>query len=331
VFSVKADNNLFSQNTMKNHGYAFVLSPLRVDADLPYCIAPGHHLDRATDSQLQKIKPAITAFLVDPTLASAYTNDIVIIPSDKPGNKSCQVNPLKKQDWRYFVINFEGTNSELEMIQQACLVMPNDIQVGFYFMQFGSAGGEGFGWQSQSIQTFYNSSSVYDGFVAEVSIEDLQLVSETYSLLKELPSEYEHISRAFHRFMELRDILRFSELAIIGMFSIIESLLTHAPQLTESADSLTHQIRNKIVLVGKRFVRAISHEVIFGEIGEDKLWSRLYAYRSLIVHGEHVAFTRELRILKDRKTVVNFLREICKLLLITSLKEPVLMTDLKKC
>jgi hypothetical protein len=86
-----------------------------------------------------------------------------------------------------------------------------------------------------------------------------------------------------------------------------------------------------VPLVRKRCSRQLDYAKFFGEILEENLWSKLYAYRSMIVHGEHAAFEGKLQILRDRKTVVDFLKETAKLLLVQSLDEPELMTDLKKC
>jgi len=318
---------------MKNHGFAFVLSPLKVEADLPFTIAPGHCLDRATQAQIAKIKPALQTFLSLPipgSMFSSYEEDIKKVPSDKPGSFSYRHTPLDENDWRYFVVAFQGNNSELGTIQQACLVIKNDIRLGFYFLESESIG-SCYGWHSQAIHTFPNDSGLDGQIAKQISASDLELVSKTYTALKELPDDFEHTLRAFKRFNDLCNVSQYSELTVIGLFSVIESLLTHAPRLSESADSLTHQIRSKVPLVRKRFVRPLDHESEFDQIGEDKLWSKLYAYRSRIVHGEHATFDGELKALRDMKAVVDFLRETTKLLLIASLDEPVLMTDLKKC
>jgi len=315
---------------MKNHGFAFILSAIKVESDLHVELAPKHWLDKATSQQIEKIKSLLQMFGAKPFFISPYENEIQAVNGDKPGIVNYQHIALSPEEWRYYVVNFEGTNVELETIQHACLVLANEIRLGFHFLETNSFG-TGFGWHSQSLQTFFSDVDLDAGIARSISADDLRLVSETYAALKELPNEFEHTTRAFKRFNELWDIPRYSELTVIGLFSVIESLLTHAPKLSESADSLMHQIRSKIPLVRKRFVRGLDHRSMFGEIQEVKLWSKLYAYRSRIVHGEHATFDGELQVLRDRRTVVHFLRETTKLLLIASLREPVLMTDLKKC
>jgi len=315
---------------MKSHGFAFILSAIKVDADLPVELAPKHWLDKAKKQQIEKIRSVLQMCGAKPFFVSPYENDIRAVNGDKPGTVNYQHTALSPEEWRYYVVNFEGTNIELETIQHAGLVLENEIRFGFHFLETKSFG-SGFGWHPQSLNTFFGDTDLAAGIARSILADDLGLVSETYAALKELPSEFEHTSRAFKRFNELWNIPRYSELTVIGLFSVIESLLTHAPKLSESADSLMHQIRSKISLVRKRFVRDLDHRSIFGEIQEGKLWSKLYAYRSRIVHGEHATFDGELQVLRDRRTVVHFLKEATKLLLIASLREPVLMTDLKKC
>ena len=314
-----------------DHGFAFILSAIKFEVDLPIELVPKHWLDKATSKQIMKIKPLLKTFTIsNPFFISPYENDIRAVNGDKPGTVKYQHTALSAEELRYYVVNFEGTNVELQTIQHACLVLTDEIRFGFHFLESESFG-SGFGWHSQSLHTFFSDANLEAGIARSISTDDIRLVSETYSAIKELPNEFEHISRAFKRFNDLWNIPASSELIVIGLFSVIESLLTHAPKLSESADSLMHQIRSKIPLVRKRFVRELDHRLIFGEIKEDNLWSKLYAYRSRIVHGEHATFDGELRILRDRRTVVHFLREATKLLLIASLREPLLMTDLKKC
>jgi hypothetical protein len=130
----------------------------------------------------------------------------------------------------------------------------------------------------------------------------------------------------------LKSIPSSSELKVIGLFSIIETLLTHAPKNNDPTDSLARQIKHKIPLVRKRGQRPIDHNSIFEDsISEEALWSKLYGFRSKIVHGESADLSGELKVLKDRERVVRFLCEIVKLLLIQSLNEPVLISDLKEC
>ena len=160
---------------------------------------------------------------------------------------------------------------------------------------------------------------------------DIQEIGKNHALIKRIGAERKHLQRAFQRFDTLKSLPRKSELVVIGLFSIVESLITHCPKLTESSDSLKHQIKTKIPLLRKRFELPLDYNDFFGSAGEETIWSKLYDYRSEIVHGEQADIDSKLQILKSRENVIAFLRETVKLLLLLALKEPVLLRDLKDC
>jgi hypothetical protein len=127
---------------------------------------------------------------------------------------------------------------------------------------------------------------------------------------------------AVQNFSSLRDISNGSDLVIVGLFAIIESLITHAPRSSESLDSINHQITNKIILLRKRFSRDVLPKAYFMDATEDKIWKKLYSYRSAVAHGTPVNFDGDHQILKDRITVIKFLQDNIKELIILGLKEP---------
>ena len=209
--------------------------------------------------------------------------------------------------------------------------MEQDIELGFFVMSMEGLTGDGYGWHFHYVPAYFNDDDRQPRTAKRITGVDLQLAGECCSELKSLPKQYAHIRRAFQRFATLRAVPKSSELTVIGLFSVIESLLTHAPKANDPTDSLIRQISHKIPLVRKRFRRALDHNSVFGGLNEDSLWKKLYEYRSKVVHGEDAKLSGNLQALKDQKTVADFLREIVKLLLIQSLDEPLLVTDLKEC
>ncbi len=129
----------------------------------------------------------------------------------------------------------------------------------------------------------------------------------------------------------LKRIPKESELLTIGYFSIIEALITHAPRLDESLDSISHQLKNKLILLRKRFERKIEYSSYFLDTKEKTIWALLYSYRSHIAHGGIPDFTKKFQVLKSKEVVLDFLRENIKCLILCSLREPELMSDLKNC
>ncbi len=231
----------------------------------------------------------------------------------------------------YWIIEFEGTNSQLQELEWACALIPNDIELGFH-LAFIEASGitEAFSWHPAALGSFFNHSLA--GLPAKrITQADLIQIRRNFDDIKQIPTEFPHVRRALQRFDQLSWLPRSTEMVVIGLVSVIESLVSHAPKLTDSADSLSHQLRTKLPLLGRRFASPLEHRSMFGAIEEATLWNKLYAYRSKIVHGEDSQLSGELTSLGRIETVITFLRETAKRVLELSLREPQFKTDLKKC
>ncbi len=317
---------------MKSHGYVFVLTPMELDCPANVEIAPAHWLNRADNDQVAFIKSKLLEFNTDlfSRHASPYEHKIRAVPGIKPGDVQYHFDRLEPENWKYWVVEFEGTNSELQELEWACALIPNDFEFGFHAIFHESLIGPGFGWNMMALSSFFNH-GFNPEFTRRVEQADLDLARRHFREIKELPFTFPHIRRALQRFDQLRWLPRRSEMVVIGLVSIIESLVSHAPKLTDSADSLSHQLRTKLPLLRKRFICPLEHQDFFGEIDEENLWKKLYAYRSKIVHGEDSRLSGELTILGKVESVIYFLRETSKRLLQLSLSEPQFVTDLRKC
>jgi len=315
----------------KLSGYAFILTPVEPQVDVPYQVIPKHFLQKADLGQISKIKQALERFNTSPSFRPPYEHNIIAKPTDKVGSIRYEHKSLPPEKWRYWIIRFKGSNSELQELGYALSLMEQDIELGFHHLSHYGLSDDGLGWHGQHLQTYFNDHYRQVIEPKKITFPDLQLAGECYLKIKELPKEYPHINRAFRRFDTLRSVPLASELTVIGLFSVIESLLTHAPNKNDPTDSLTRQMKHKMPLVRKRFQRPIEHSTFFNGINEDNLWAKLYEFRSKIVHGESSDISGRLSGLKNKMTVIKFLREIVKLLLIQSLCEPILLTDLKEC
>jgi hypothetical protein len=316
------------QSVKKNHGYVFVLTPIDLLGSQGAEIAPDHRIVKANENQVVEIRDAFQKFNTNPMFISPYEIDITSVQGSQPGHIQHLPKQLSPEEWRYWIIEFDGTNIELQNLHYACALIANDFELGFHFA-FHDGAGKSFGWDPAALHTFTQHHRPLPA--KKILQQDLLEIRRNFDDIKNLPAEYIHIGRALRRFDQLRWLPRLSEMVIIGLFSVIESLVSHAPKLTDSADSLSHQLRTKLPLVRKRFHPNLDFSNYFSGIQEDTLWTKLYAYRSRIVHGEDCPFTGDLQCLKDIKSVIAYLRETSKSLLILSLREPQLMTDLKKC
>ncbi len=250
---------------------------------------------------------------------------------ETPGSFSYRREPLPENKWRYWIISFEGSNLELKYIASAAALLEHDLELGFTVFGKDLVGnGEGYGWHAPSLFSFFDSPESYRPATL-MSADELGDISKNYHLIKAISPEDKHINQAFSILDDLKSLPRHSELVTIGLFFIIESLVTHSPKLTESADSLSHQIRTKMPLLRKRFDRQVNYTDYFDPAAEETIWSKLYEYRSRIVHGEQPNWSGSLQVLKERKAVLRFLRETVKLVLLLALREPIFLGDLKKC
>ncbi len=222
---------------IKDSGYVFVLTLIDPQFDTPYEVIPNHFLQKATADQIESIKSLLHIFDSNPHLSRAhYEYDVIETQGDQPGSRSFDYKELPADKLRYWVINFQGFNAELQELGYALGLMDQDIDLGFYFITSGSFA-EGYGWHAQSLHTYFNDDDRRTIKPKKISSSDIKLAGECYLKIKELSKKYPHIKRAFFRLNTLNSILLSSDLTTIGLFSIIECLLTHAPNDNDPTDS----------------------------------------------------------------------------------------------
>jgi hypothetical protein len=319
-----------NQSTGAKLSFVFILNDIEVEGEMPIEIAPRHWFRKAQDEEVELIKKRLALFTVASLHFYPPSYELVIKEvKENPNSTKYLSEPLEKQKWRYWVISFEGTNTELSDIASAASLLRNDLELGFTLFNLRD-GTSGFGWHTPSLMSFFEDKRFPKPPIKMMSSE-IKEISANYRLIKQIKPEHVYITRAFRKFNELKSLLRGSELVVITLFSIIEALIAHNPKSTEVGDSLGHQIKTKIPLLSKRFQRSLPYHQYFVDTPEATVWAKLYEYRSKLVHGEDSRIDGTLGLLKDRQTVVKFLSEAVKLLLLLSLREPVLLTDLKRC
>ncbi len=63
---------------------------------------------------------------------------------------------------------------------------------------------------------------------ATITNKELEEIGQDCRLIVNLGSDYQHIKKAAKRFNELRRLPRYSDLLVIGLFSIIEMLVSYS-------------------------------------------------------------------------------------------------------
>jgi hypothetical protein len=162
-------------------------------------------------------------------------------------------------------------------------------------------------------------------------LEDIRQIGDR---LANLGPSLQPIRTAVEMYYDLADLGFFQEgraearLFVIGLFGVIESLITHDPK--GGSDRLKHQIKAKMKLLNERFSTPLDYSA-FGAVSSDEIWACLYSFRSAIAHGREPKFNGDHRVLKDERTAVEFLRNTAKTLLRHALQEPQLVLDLQAC
>lgn len=315
------------------NSFTFVLTDIEPNIEKPFEVIDGHRLRKASKKEIKKIKEVVAKYNTMPYLGFPY-EQISVKEDEKDGFKNIK---LDKDQWRYWVISFEGSNHEIGDLELATTLLENDFEFGF--TAIGDMPGmkeiedeySGFTFNSSVLSTFFTSEAYQKNIPKEVTKDDLEEIEPLYDAIKEHKSDYNFLEIAFQRWKHLKSLKRDSDMIIIGLVLIIECLITHKPKQNVNYDSIKHQIKTKIPLLSKRFKRNLDYEYYFQRANPEKIWSLLYDYRSDIVHGKKAKVENKNQVLVGKDEILNFLNEATKLLLISSLFEPKLVADLKRC
>src|SRR3546814_527523 len=134
-------------------------------------------------------------------------------------------------------------------------------------------------------------------------------------------------------FCGLKEITKQAPLYAVGLFAIIELLLTSQQDIA-TGKSLNHQLQEKLTLANNRFHEALPLVDYFGTTDPPQFKTvvkKLYQYRSDIAHGNVTDFAKDLAILDSHRNVVEFLHALVRRLILLAVREPVLVRDLKAC
>ncbi|MCK4846232.1 MAG: hypothetical protein KAS88_01070 [Deltaproteobacteria bacterium] len=307
----------------KKPNYALVANTLNVTCDLPVEIIPGHFFQKANDEQIENIQATLDKFSTPNFGRPQLRYEHKAIKNDtSDGYRFESIDD--KENWNYYVIQFFGSNNKLHDIELAA----NILDIGLRFELCFISGGHTWG---PSTTTFYNNFPFEDPEPQRLIIEDLKELSAIYNDMENIEEKYPSINQALSMLKSLNSLPPHTEFHILGLFTVIESIITHTPKGAETGDSLTRQIKTKIPLLSHRFSNLIDYKPFFTDVNEDKVWTLLYEYRSNLAHGRTPDFNNALASLKSRNNAESFLRCITKALLRHALIEPQLYMDLQKC
>jgi hypothetical protein len=296
--------------------FTFIFNPITTGLPLPYELIPGHQLRRATEEEAENIKK--TTFS-----GGLREMGIYVYGESSPSGSR---HSLRDGTWKLFGVA-SRTNEDIQHLTLAGNLLKNDLILGPSFIWFpGKDGKTSQGFVGNALKiALLGGDPLLSINEVNIGAEDVKEWCEVYQKLRQLPND---ALRPYHDFETMRTIPPSSPLFALGLFGILESIVTHNPH--DEFDSLTHQVSTKMTLLSKRFSRELPYKDFDCE--PKTLWKRLYKYRSCVAHGSHADFSRgELRVLESSDRAYRFLMEALKLLLLDLLVEPDLIADLKEC
>lgn len=314
---------------MEPSGITFIYSNVSFDeAQLPFELSKTMTLRAATDSEIEQLNVHLSeAYGAASRWVVPFDHEPLEV--EENGTQKTIYSPSEKRRW--WVVAFNGYNPQIiDLAKVSTLVNPK-LNFGATFTysvpdQKGMRQGVLYGDHSQIELLASESRKNYE----EVHYNELSKLKKYYSLLANDQTQYEKSEFVLDLYSSSSSLWIHSGLLTLSLFSIIESIIAHKPRLTETLDSITHQIKNKLNLLSKRFDHSVKHEEYFGEIGYPKLWGKLYGLRSDIAHGQKYEFEGPYAVLKSLENVNKFLDKVARELIKLSIEENELISDLRE-
>ncbi len=309
--------------------FTFIPNHIEIIGDLPFEIIPSYFLRKANNIEINLITKNLDSIgsLISKTgnlpYAVSFSDEIL-----SENEVYLKTEPLDFKDWKYYVVEYEGHGELLHKYQLTANLFKYPLEFDVFQLE-----------QYENSYAFSYSPDIAYRFFADndltvlqtLNVNDLIKLSESYKKMCDIEAKYHEIKNSIFIYNSLRFLPNYNEYRILGLFTAIESLITHKPSKKETGDSLTHQIKTKIPLLLNRIDSSEISENYYQKEKLDTLWGKLYDYRSSIAHGTKADFNKELQLLESPIKITEYLSLCVKNLILLALEEPQLIQDLRKC
>jgi hypothetical protein len=274
-------------------------------------------------------------------------HESAIVERLSSGGVKLKTRPQK--DYRYFVLDeIKSTEQDKQIYAKAFLLTDKEFFIPFGFAKMTNPLGSiaidySFDSELSSHSYFYDKNKIdFDAnpplhLPKDFTNNDKTQIEYNLSLLKDfnkIKEEYLFINKALEDFFKTMEISNHSTFKIVSYFACFESLLVNID--FDRLKSIRSQLESKLDLLNNQFKSPID---VFDYIkGPDtlslgKVVGVAYNYRNSIAHGNFIDFEKKLEIFSktSKIDILSFLRNVLKKVLIFSLNDPQLITDLKKC
>jgi hypothetical protein len=301
--------------------FVFVMNVSSLESE-EFTLAPGHILRRANPEEIERIRSILPQIHFGPTPSRLHWE------YEPPSLGGGPYQPLTQEKFRYFVIAFDGSSQEAGVIQRAADISIREIELGLTVTTMNGA--QGWVITPGRLFHFLSSEPMYGQFCKPFSERDAAEVSSIYSRLKDHDKALVDVDQLASQIGQMKEMSRWSPLAVLGYFAILEALLTHLPKPLDPYDSITRQIKKKLTLLDNRWSTRIDYSP-FGGAEPEKVWEKMYSYRSALAHGAKPNFERDLKLLRSPDHALSLVKETVKSIARFALVDPRLLEDLKNC
>jgi hypothetical protein len=315
----------YAPGTKTPSPFAFVLNISELAGCNAMEIIPGRIMRRANEAEIKFIKE-----MLESSFRNYSGGGLWETRKPKSGSGKFIRLPVKRS--RYFVIELGSESQEVELLESALSVASCDLEVGF-ILTVATLRSTALPVCLYSPPRLFQSLSALSyafGPFKKFTDSDGEQVRKIYSKLAAYDNSILNLEKVFKLLFELKDLPRFSPLQVLGYFSVLESILTHPPKPEDRYDSITRQIRQKLALLNKRWNPPLDYSA-FAASSRDKVWPKMYAYRSAIAHGGTPDFAGELAVLGKAENANRLISEAVKKTILQAIEEPQLLADLRNC
>jgi hypothetical protein len=306
--------------------FAFIANIANISGFEKYLLLPGYELRRATSSEISIIRETSTSIFPGPQILNQD------LWERRLNSVEGEIEKDPETQWRYYVISFKDQNSIINDLQSVFDISKIELEIIFtiIFKVLGGLPVHGMIWNAPRVYNVLQNARFNREYFITLTNTDLIETEKLFSQLSSHDKTIINMPQVVQQFGLLKNLPENSPLLFLGYFSIIESLLTHPPRPNDPYESLTRQIRQKILLLDNRWEPKIDY-TSFGDINPDKLWTKMYSCRSQLAHGGHPDFTGEYQILQSFNHALKLVKTTSKAIARQALIEPRLIKDLQNC
>jgi len=299
--------------------FAFVTNVSQLDQATAFTLAPGHELRRANAAEITTIKDILSTQMPDLERLNPW--------EFRRGEEGKFVS-LPETEWKYFVIAFRGSNTTLADIEEALVLAPLELTIGFTAVQWGAARGLMIH-HERLFQKLYAARRSLEQTLLNVTLQDVEEIVKILAQLKQHDNDLVPIKQITAGLADLEALPLHSPILFLGYFALLESLLTHQPTPNDTIDSITRQIKKKVALLDERFQRRLDYSPFAAT--SDKVWGCMYDYRSGLAHGKPRGADGKLEVLGNHGNALQLVKQTVKAVARQALIEPQLLADLRNC